>query len=80
MKLLDMIIASSRGGLYAQGMPQAANELQETYLRAIIGIEDIEIIRAEGVAYGPEQREAAMRAALASVASVVAGFAPAKAA
>ena len=78
-----VIIVSSRGGLYAPGMPQAANDFQETYLRAIlgfIGIEDIEIVRAEGLAYGPEQREAAMRAALASVASVVAEFAPSKAA
>ena len=78
-----VIIASSRGGLYAPGTPQAAHDFQETYLRTIlgfIGIEDIEIVRAEGLAYGPEQREAAMRAALASVSSVVAGLVPAKAA
>jgi len=78
-----VIIASSRGGLYMPGMPQAANDFQETYLRAIlgfVGIEDIEIVRAEGLALGPEQRETAMRAALASVSSVVAGFPPAKAA
>jgi FMN-dependent NADH-azoreductase len=78
-----VIIASSRGGLYMPGTPQAANDFQETYLRAIlglIGIEDIEIVRAEGLAYGPEQREAAMRAALEAAASVVAGFLPAKAA
>ena len=78
-----VIIASSRGGLYAPGTPQQANDFQETYLRTIlgfIGIEDIEIVRAEGLAYGPEQREAAMRAALASVSSVVAGSVPAKAA
>jgi FMN-dependent NADH-azoreductase len=78
-----VIIASSRGGLYAPGMPQETNDFQETYLRAMlgfIGIEDILIIRAEGLAYGPEQREAAMRVALASVASVVAEFVPAKAA
>jgi FMN-dependent NADH-azoreductase len=78
-----VFIVSSRGGLHTPGMPQQANDFHETYLRAIlgfIGIEDIEIVRAEGVACGPEQREAAMRAALASVASVVAEFAPAKAA
>ena len=78
-----VIIASSRGGLYAPGMPQQANDFQETYLRAIlgfIGIEDIDVIRAEGIALGPEQRDAAMRAALASVSSAVAGFVPAKAA
>jgi hypothetical protein len=38
-----------------------------------IGIEDIEIVRAEGVAYGPEQCEAALRAALSSVPAVVSG-------
>jgi FMN-dependent NADH-azoreductase len=78
-----VIIASSRGGLYAPGMPQQANDFQETYLRAILGfmgIKDIEVVRAEGIAYGPEQREAAMRAALASVTSVVAGIVPAQAA
>jgi FMN-dependent NADH-azoreductase len=72
-----VIIASSRGGLYAPGMPQHANDFHEPYLRAIlgfIGIDDIAFIRAEGLAYGPEQREKAMRAALASVASVVAGL------
>jgi Flavodoxin-like fold len=78
-----VIIASSRGGLYAPGAPQAANDFQETYLRTIlgfIGIEDIEIVRAEGLALGPEQREAAIHAALASVAPAVARFLPAKAA
>jgi FMN-dependent NADH-azoreductase len=78
-----VIVASSRGGLYAPGTPQEANDFQEPYLRAIlgfIGVKDIEIVRAEGIAFGPEQREAAMRAALASVAPAVAGFIPAKAA
>lgn len=65
-----VIIASSRGGLYAPGMPFEANDFQERYLRAVfafIGVEDIEIIRAEGLALGPEQREAAIGAALAAV-------------
>jgi FMN-dependent NADH-azoreductase len=65
------------------GMPQAANDFQETHLRAIlgfIGIVYIEIVRAEGLALGPEQREKPMGAALASVSSVVPGFPPAKAA
>jgi FMN-dependent NADH-azoreductase len=78
-----VIIASSRGGLYGPGMPQEVFDFQETYLRAIlgfIGIDDVEIVRAEGLAYGPEQREAALRAALASVPRAVAGFVPAEAA
>ena len=73
-----VIIASSRGGLYAPGMPFAANDFQEKYLRAVfafIGIEDIEIVRAEGLALGPEQREAAIRAALASAPTAVTRFA-----
>jgi hypothetical protein len=44
-----------RGGLYTPGMPQQANDFQETHLRAIlgfIGIEDIDIVRPEGLAYG----------------------------
>jgi FMN-dependent NADH-azoreductase len=70
-----VIIASSRGGLYAPGMPFEANDFQEPYLRAVlafIGIEDIEIVRAEGLALG---RDAAVRAALASVPSAFASFA-----
>jgi FMN-dependent NADH-azoreductase len=73
-----VIIASSRGGLYAPGMPLAANDFQEQYLRAVfafIGVEDVEIVRAEGLALGPEQRDAAVQAALASVPSAVASLA-----
>jgi FMN-dependent NADH-azoreductase len=73
-----VIIASSRGGLYAPGMPFEANDFQERYLRAVfafIGIEDVEIVRAEGLALGPGQRDAAVQAALASVPSAVASFA-----
>ncbi len=79
----SVIIASSRGGLYAPGTPGEANDFQETHLRAVlgfIGIQDIQIVRAEGIAYGPEQREAAMGAALASLPGIVEAFVPAKAA
>jgi FMN-dependent NADH-azoreductase len=44
------------------------------YLRAVfafIGIEDVEFMRAEGLAFGPEQRDAAIRAALAAVPAAV---------
>jgi len=78
-----VIVASSRGGLYSPGTPSAANDFQETYLAAVfrfIGIETIEIIRAEGLAYGPEQREAALGAALASIPGLAASFARAVAA
>jgi FMN-dependent NADH-azoreductase len=58
-----VIIASSRGGIYSEGAPAASAEHQETYLRSVfafIGIPDIEIVRAEGVAIGPEPKAAAM--------------------
>jgi FMN-dependent NADH-azoreductase len=55
----------SSGGVYSQG-PFAANDHLATYLEAILrflGISDIETIRAEGIAYGPEQDQAAMASA-----------------
>ena len=55
----------SSGGIYSQG-PFAANEHLATYLESILrflGISEIELVRAEGVAYGPEQDQAAMASA-----------------
>jgi FMN-dependent NADH-azoreductase len=70
-----VIVASSRGGLYAPGMPFEANDFQEKYLRAVfafIGIPDIEIIRAEGLALSPAHRDAALNAAHATIPATVA--------
>lgn len=63
-----VIVAHSRGGLYAEG-PAAANEHAESHLRAVFGFVGItpEFVVAEGVAYGPEPREAAMAAAHAKI-------------
>jgi FMN-dependent NADH-azoreductase len=62
-----VIIAIARGGFYGAGTPSAAAEHHETYLRAVfslIGITNPEIIVAEGVQIGPEQREKALESAL----------------
>jgi FMN-dependent NADH-azoreductase len=62
-----VIVAISRGGLYGAGMPAAAFEHVESYLRgvfAFIGVTDLEIVIAEGLQVGPEQRDKAMRGAL----------------
>ncbi len=78
-----VIIASSRGGLYGPGMPGEGNDFHETYLKAVfrfIGIDTVEIVRAEGLAYGPDQREAALKAALAAIPSLATAPAPALAA
>ena len=70
-----VIVTSSRGGLYAPGMPFEANDFQERYLRAVfafLGIGDIEIIRAEGLALSPAHREAALNTAHATIPTTVA--------
>jgi FMN-dependent NADH-azoreductase len=68
-----VIIASARGGIYTPPSPMASLDHQETYLRSLfgfIGISDIAVVRAEGVAIGPEQRQQALEAALAAVAAL----------
>jgi FMN-dependent NADH-azoreductase len=67
-----VIIASSRGGMYAGTAYESAMDHQEAYLRAIFGffgVTDLEIVRAEGVAMGPEPRAKAIDAALTSIAT-----------
>ncbi|HWG05091.1 MAG TPA: FMN-dependent NADH-azoreductase [Beijerinckiaceae bacterium] len=62
-----VIIAISRGGLYGAGTPAAAAEHLETYLRTVfgfIGVKNVEIIAAEGLNIGPEQREQSIAGAL----------------
>ena len=77
-----IVVASSRGGLYSPGMPYEAFDFQERYLRAVfgfIGIPEIEIVRAEGLAIR-EQRDTALAAALAAVPAAVSGDAARQAA
>ena len=62
-----VILAIARGGIYSAGSPPAAFEHAETYLRAalgFIGVRDLEVIVAEGIALGPENREKVLHAAL----------------
>ena len=62
-----VILALSRGGMY-EGLPAKALEHQEPWLRSVfgfMGVTEIEVIRAEGIAHGPEQRETSLKAALA---------------
>ena len=70
-----VIIASSRGGFYGKDTPAAAMDFQEPYLRAafaFIGIDEIEFVRAEGIAIGEEQKVAALQAARSSIHTMVA--------
>ena len=61
-----VIIALARGGNYEEGSPSAPMEHLETYLRGVFGFIGIEpeFVAADGLAIGPEQREASINAAL----------------
>ena len=64
----EVVLAVSRGGIYSAGSPA---EFGESYLRhalGFLGIDDVRVVRAEGLNRGPAQREAAMQAALAAIA------------
>jgi FMN-dependent NADH-azoreductase len=70
-----VIVVSARGGVYAPGSDAAAVDFQEPHLRHLLGfmgVADVSFVRAEGLAYGPEAREAAITAALASAPAVAA--------
>ncbi|GBQ71033.1 ACP phosphodiesterase [Ameyamaea chiangmaiensis NBRC 103196] len=69
-----LYLVSSRGGVYSDGSPAAALEHHETYLRAVlgfIGLTNVVVIRAEGVAMGDEGRAAAFEAARRDIAAAV---------
>jgi FMN-dependent NADH-azoreductase len=70
-----VIIASTRGGFYGPGTPNAALEHQESYLHAIfgfLGVTDIRFIRAEGVALGQEQKMRSLQDAEAAIRNLAA--------
>ncbi|NII53857.1 NAD(P)H-dependent oxidoreductase [Luteibacter sp. SG786] len=65
-----VIVASSRGGIYAPGTPAAAMDFQEPYLRALfgfLGVTDIEFVRAEGLAMGDDHKTNAIGGAMAGI-------------
>lgn len=58
-----VIVASTRGGHYSGASPISAMDHQESYLRtvfAFIGIDDVEFLRAEGLAISPDSKNAAI--------------------
>jgi FMN-dependent NADH-azoreductase len=70
-----VFIASSRGNVYAPGSPAAALEHHESYLTGVlsfIGLTDVRIVRAEGLAFGAEAKEAAMSRARENIAAMAA--------
>jgi len=73
LKGTKTFIASARGNVYVPGSPAATLEHQESYLLGLLGflgITDITVVRAEGVAFGPDARDAAVNAALGQIAAL----------
>lgn len=61
-----VILSIARGGVFAEGSPNERHEHAETYLRSIlslVGITDVEVVIAEGMAISPEHRDAAVQGA-----------------
>ena len=68
-----VIVALARGGMYGGESPSASAEHAETYLKTVfgfIGVTDVEFIIAEGIAFGPDQRQSALTGALTAAGEV----------
>ncbi len=75
LKDKKVFIASSRGNVYVEGSPAAALEHHENYLTGVLsfmGLTDLTIVRAEGLALGKEAKEAAMLKARENIAAMAA--------
>lgn len=70
-----VILAIARGGFYGAGAPAAPFEHAESYLRAVfgfVGVTNLEVVIAEGLAAGPEHREAGIAGAAQRIAALAA--------
>lgn len=70
-----VFVASARGGVHSAGSPTAGMDHQESYLQsqlAFIGVTDVTIIRAEGLARGEAARTAAIAQARSQIQALAA--------
>jgi FMN-dependent NADH-azoreductase len=68
-----VIIVSTRGGIHSDGSPTASYDFQEKYLEKVfgfLGITDIDIVRAEGVAIPPDGAATARKSAETAIAAL----------
>lgn len=68
-----LILTIARGGIYGAGSPTESFEHAESYLRSVfgfLGIKHPDVVIAEGLAMGPERREAALKVALDKISSL----------
>ena len=65
-----VFVASARGGVHSAGSPSAAMDHQESYLLAtlaFLGMAEVSVIRAEGLALGDAAKAAAIAQAKAQI-------------
>ena len=70
-----LIIASARGGFYGAETERSWLDHQEAYLRGFfgfLGVTDIDFLRAEGIAMGPDARAKALEGATLEAAAIAA--------
>lgn len=70
-----VFIASTRGGIYAEGSPASVFEHQESYLKSVlafIGLTDVTVIRAEGLNLDAETKAAAIAKAKDEISAIAA--------
>jgi len=63
----QVVVAVSRGGVYA---PNAPGEFGESYLKFLfgfLGVKNVTFVRAEGLGLSPQHREAGISAALGAI-------------
>ena len=68
-----VILGMARGGFYSAGTPLEEFEHAETHLRTalgFIGVTRIDVVAAEGIAIGPDQRAAALSLAKQQIAAL----------
>ncbi|MFL6664481.1 MAG: FMN-dependent NADH-azoreductase, partial [Rhizobacter sp.] len=73
-----VVIASSRGGMYSTNPALAGLDHQESYLKTVLGflgITDVRIVRAEGVAMGDAAKATALAGADAAILALADGAA-----
>lgn len=69
----QVYVVSSRGGVYSGDSPAKHLEHSESHLKgvlALIGLKNVEVIRAEGIGMGPEARQRAIDDARHAIANL----------